>query len=77
MKSQKIQVSTYAGYKADERPLSFVFEGKKYTIKEIIYQTNEEILGIGLRRTYTVKTDGGLTHKLHYDEGRDEWFLEE
>ena len=73
----EIQVSTYAGYKADERPLRFVFKGKTHTIREIINQTYEEIPGKGLRRVYDTKTDEGLTFNLFYDENQDRWFLEE
>jgi len=77
MKLHNIQVSAYAGYKAEEKPLKFIFEGKKYTVKEIVHQTSEEILGGGVRRRYTVKTDEGLMFDLCYDVSRDRWFLEE
>ncbi len=77
MKLHDIQVSTYSGYKADERPCKFIFKGKTHTIKEIINQTHEEIPGKWLRRVYDIKTDEGLTFKLFYDENQDRWFLEE
>ena len=77
MKLHDIQVSTYSGYKADERPLKFIFHGKTHTINEILRQTYEEIPGRGLRKRYTIKTDEGLTCKLLYDENQDRWFLEE
>jgi len=76
MKLHNIQVGTYSGYKADERPLEFTFKGKRHKIKEIISQTYEEISGKGLRKRYTIKTDDGLTFKLFYDESQDRWFLE-
>ena len=77
MKLHDIQVSTYSGYKADERPLEFTFEGKKHTIKEITNQTYEETPGKWIRRVYDIKTDEGLTFKLFYDENQERWFLEE
>ncbi len=77
MKLNSIKVSTYAGYKADERPLDFVFEGKKHKIKDIIGQTCEEDISGGLSRRYTVRTDEGLRFKLCYNENQDQWFLEE
>ncbi len=77
MKLHSIKVSTYAGYKADERPLNFIFEGKKHKIKDIIDRTCEENISGGLRRRYTVKTDEGLRFKLCCDENQDQWFLEE
>ena len=77
MKLHDVQVSTHSGYKADERPLRFVFKGKTHTIKEIISQAYEEIPGKGLRKVYDIKTDEGLTFKLFHDENQDRWFLEE
>ena len=77
MKLHDIQVSTYSGYKADERPLEFTFKEKRHKIKEIISQAYEEISGKGLRKRYTIKTDEGLTFKLFYDENQDRWFGEE
>jgi len=77
MKSHAIHVSTYSGYKADERPLRFVFKGETHTIKEITNQTYEETPGKWIRRVYDIKTDEGLTFKLFYDENQERWFLEE
>jgi hypothetical protein len=77
VKLHSIKVSTYAGYRANERPLDFVFEGKKHKIKDIICQTYEEVISGGLRRRYTVRTEEGSRFKLCYDEERDQWYLEE
>lgn len=77
MKLHTIQVHTYSGYKADERPLMFIFEGKIHKIKGILHQAYEEIPGKRRRRRYTIKTDEKLTFKLLYDENQDRWFLEE
>lgn len=73
----EIQVSTYSGYKADERPLEFTFKEKRHKIKEILSQAYEEISGKGLRKRYAIKTDEGLIFKLFYEENQDRWFLEE
>ncbi|MFQ5964175.1 MAG: hypothetical protein ACE5KZ_07820 [Candidatus Scalinduaceae bacterium] len=77
MKLHTVQVNAYAGYKAEERPLSFIFKGKECIVEEIICQTYEENNIEGLKRRYTVKTDEGLVFKLHYYEDQDQWFLEE
>ena len=77
MKLHNIQVSTYSGYKADERPLRFVFKGETRTIKEITNQTYEETPGKWIRRVYDIKTDKGLTFKLFYNENQERWFLKE
>jgi len=76
MELHDIKVSSYAGYKADERPLEFTFKGKRHKIKEIISQAYEEISGVGLRKRFDIETDEGLTFKLFYDESPDRWFLE-
>ncbi|MFO0795163.1 MAG: hypothetical protein U0586_14020 [Candidatus Brocadiaceae bacterium] len=76
MKLHEIQVSTYSGYKADERPRAFFLHGKKYVIKEIVNQACVEMLGRGFWRRYIVKTDEELTYTLLYNEGQDQWFLE-
>ncbi len=76
MKSHVIQVNSYSGYKADERPLNFTFKSKKYSIKDIIYQTYEENIPEGRRRTYTVETVEGQTFELCYNESQDKWLLE-
>ncbi len=77
MKSQPIQVHTYSGYKADERPLKFEHEGKEHTVREITNQTCEEIIGNGMRRKFTVRTEGGKLFILFHKEIEDQWFLEE
>lgn len=77
MNLHDIQVSTYSGYKADEKPLEFTFKEKRHKIKEILSQAYEEISGKGLRRRYTIKTDAELTFNLFYEENQDRWFLEE
>lgn len=77
MKFHPIRVYTYSGYKADERPLRFEHEGKEHMIREIINQTREEIVGKGLRRKFTVRTEEGKIFTLFHKEIKDQWFLEE
>lgn len=77
MKSHPIRVHTYSGYKADERPLKFEHEGKEHSVRETINQTREEIVGNGLRRKFTVRTDEKKIFTLFHEEIKDQWFLEE
>lgn len=77
MKMYNIHVNSYSGYKADEKPLDFTLEGKKYSIKNVIHQTYEKNITGELRRTYTVETDEGLIFKLCYEEIQDRWFIED
>ncbi len=77
MKFHPIQVHTYSGYKADERPLKFEHEGKEHSVREIINQTHEEIVGKGMRRKFTVRTEEEQIFTLFHEEIKDQWFLEE
>ncbi len=75
MKFHPIQVYTYSGYKADERPIRFVHEGKDHMIREIINQTREQIVGNGLQNKFTVRTKEWKVFTLFHEEIRDQWFL--
>jgi len=77
MKFHLIQVHTYSGYKADERPLKFEHEGQVHMIREIINQTFEEVVGNGMRRKFTVRTEERKIFTLFHEEIRNQWFLEE
>jgi hypothetical protein len=77
LKFHPIRVHTYSGYKADERPLRFEHAGKEHKIREIVNQTCEEIVGNGLRRKFTVRTEEGEIFTLFHEEIKDQWFLEE
>jgi hypothetical protein len=77
MKFHPIQVHTYSGYKADERPLKFEHEGKEHMIREITKQTCEEIVGNGLRNKFTIRSKEGNIFTLFREEIKDQWFLEE
>ncbi len=45
-------------------------------IREIINQTFEEVVGNGLRRKFTVKTEEEKIFTLFHEEIKDQWFLE-
>lgn len=77
MKLYPIQVHTYSGYKADERPLRFEHEGKEHIICEIINQTLEELFDKGMRRKFTVRTEEKKIYTLLHEGIIDQWFLEE
>jgi len=70
-----IKVVSYAGYKGEERPLRFTFEGKEYKVSEILdssYHTDPEK---GLRREFKLKTEDNQIFHIYYDEEKDAWFL--
>ncbi|MBI2559626.1 MAG: hypothetical protein HYW14_00625 [Planctomycetes bacterium] len=72
-----IKVSSYSGYKADERPTRFTYKGKIYNVKEILSSSLEQSTSGELRRRFTIKTDDGLLFNIHYDERDKLWFMEE
>lgn len=67
----QITVQTYAGYKGDERPVSFSREGRSFLIMEIVdrwYDPDHNI--------FKVLTDDGRTYRLRHDMNADTWELE-
>jgi hypothetical protein len=73
-----IKVEAYAGYKAEERPVAFTADDKKYKIEEITERAVEEREG---RRFVSflvqVRTDsGGDTVRIYYCEDEDKWYME-
>jgi hypothetical protein len=77
MERRKVEVTAYAGYRSEERPRSFVLEGEKIGIAEIISQWVEEDAENKLqKRRFRVKGDDGFTYLLSYNEQTGEWYLE-
>lgn len=72
-----IKVSSYSGYKAEERPTRFTYKGKTYNVKEILNSSLEQSTTGELRRRFAVKTEDGLVFNIHYDEMDKTWFIEE
>jgi len=77
MKRRKVEVTAYAGYRSGEQPRSFVYEGEKIVVAEIISQWVEETdEDKQQRRCFRVKGDDGATYLLSYIEQTGEWYLE-
>jgi hypothetical protein len=65
-----IRVASYAGYRADERPLSFVLGERALVVREVLdrwYGPN--------RRFFKVSADDGNIYILAHDEQADRWEL--
>jgi len=66
-----IEVSAYSGYKANERPLCFVLEGRRVDVKEVLDRWYGEdhdffkVLGLD-----------GRVYQLKWHRVMDFWFLE-
>jgi hypothetical protein len=75
---QKIDVVCYAGYKANEKPMKFIFENKEFHIKKILDRSIRESL-TERDRVYRFKvlcTDN-KTYSIFYNSRMEQWFLEE
>lgn len=75
MVDYSIEVTSYDGYKGEERPLRFIFDGKEYKVGEIMESSYQTGIGKGLRREFKLKTEDSLIFHIYYDEEKDAWFL--
>lgn len=66
-----VEVESYSGYRADERPVRFVLSGRKYEVAEV------EDRWYSPQATFfrVVATDGNR-YVLRHEEAQDEWSLE-
>ena len=66
----RITVQTYAGYKGDERPVSFIWEGRTYQVVEIVDRWYDPD-----HNSFKVLADDGKTYLLRHDFDVDDWQL--
>jgi hypothetical protein len=75
MKYKQIQVECYSGYKANERPVAFTYQGHRLEISEILDRWHEG--GIDASRPgidyFKVKTSEGKVFMLRYLSLFDAW----
>jgi len=70
MKPKEITVTAYHGYKANERPLSFEVQGRKYTVTNIAdrwYGEDDDY--------FKVSADDGKVYIIKWNRPMDRWFL--
>jgi hypothetical protein len=66
-----IEVESYSGYRADERPVRFVMSGRSYEVVEV------EDRWYSPQGTYfRVGASDGNRYVLYHDEKADSWSLE-
>jgi hypothetical protein len=67
----RLSVESYAGFKADERPLRFVLNGREYEVREVEdrWYSPEAIY-------FRVVASDGNRYILRHDETADLWSLE-
>ena len=74
---QHIQVEAYSGYKANERPVAFIFHGRRWEISEILDRWYEG--GVNPEQPvvdyFKVKTRDGSVFILRYEADSDIWSI--
>ena len=70
-KSHNIKVECYSGYKADERPVSFISGDRKFMVDKIIEQWRSPDADY-----FKVQADDGKGYLLKHDTVKDDWILE-
>ena len=70
--SALLKVECYSGHAYAERPVAFVWGGRRYQVERILKQWRSP-RGPGFR----VLASGGVPFELTYDEIKDQWSLKE
>ncbi|HWP84566.1 MAG TPA: hypothetical protein VNN17_05215 [Terriglobia bacterium] len=66
----QVEVQTYSGYRADERPTGFVLNGRRYQVEEVCDQW------LGPETAYfKVRGNDQNLYILEHDRLADEWRL--
>ena len=77
MEYEEIQVECYSGYKANERPVAFTYEGHRLEIQEIVDCWHEGGLDAGrpVIDYFKVRTTDGKVYLLRYLSLFDVWSM--
>jgi hypothetical protein len=72
----RIEVTTYEGYRGAERPSSFLYEGSKVEVLEILQmKVEEDHKTRKQKRFFIVNGSDQYAYTLYQDIGTAEWFL--
>lgn len=71
MAEASVEVESYSGYRADERPVRFVLGGHLYEVREV----EDRWYSPGAKFFRVVADDGGR-YVLRHEEAQDTWSLE-
>jgi hypothetical protein len=74
---EPITVECYAGYKANETPRAFIYQGRRYDILEVVDRWCEGGIKPGTPRLdyYKVKADDDRQYIIRYNHLFDKWAL--
>src|SRR5271169_1718907 len=67
----EMRVECYAGHRADERPLRFVFRGRQFEVSELDGRWYSPDASY-----FRVLADDGNFYVLRHDEAQDRWTLD-
>ncbi len=70
---RRAQVSFYAGYRAEERPLSFRVGWRRLKVAEVISRQLEATQAGSPRLVFRVRAGDGRTYQLTSSPNTDEW----
>jgi len=77
MEYERIQVECRSGYKINEYPVAFIFQGRRWDVSEILDRWYEG--GVKSERPiidyFRIKTKEGRVFILMYAGHLDEWFI--
>lgn len=74
---EHLMVRGYSGYKAQEKPRSFIFQGKEYIIDNIEKTWIEEDFSTRERKIFfKVKAQDDQAFEISYNPTKDFWLLE-
>ena len=68
---KKIEVVAYSGYKANERPISFIVDNRRVEVRDIIHRWYDVE-----HDRYKILGDDGKIYQLRWQRTSDLWFLE-
>lgn len=77
MNFEHIKVECYSGYRANERPVAFTFQGRRWEVSEIMDRWYEDGLDAGKPEInyFKVKTSEGQVFLLRYLSLFDAWSI--
>ena len=75
MPYEKVKVECYSGYRANERPVAFTFEDRRWEIIDVIDRWFEGVVQPGrpVLDYFKVKTSEGRVFLLRYNSLFDAW----
>jgi hypothetical protein len=77
MQFEQIDVTTHSGFKADERPVAFIWQGRQYRIQDIIDRWYEGGMKAGspALNYFKILADNGSQYIIRHNALFDAWAI--